>query len=44
LASQLAKGTRIVCLDYEIPGWRFLESKAIKSEGKVDYTIYLYRR
>lgn len=44
LASQLTKGSRVVCLDYEVPGWRFLESKAIKSEGDVDYTIYLYRR
>ena len=44
LASQLAKGSRVVCLDYEVPGWRFMESKAIKSEGNVAYTIYLYRR
>lgn len=44
LASQLAKGSRVVCLDYEVPRWRFMESKAIKSEGNVDYTIYLYRR
>src|SRR5579864_266414 len=44
LASQLPKGARVVCLDYEIPGWRFAESKPIKSEGNVDYTLYLYRR
>jgi protein-L-isoaspartate O-methyltransferase len=44
LASQLAKGTRVVCLDYEIPGWRFVDSKPVKSEGNVDYTLYLYRR
>jgi len=44
LASQLPKGARVVCLDYEIPGWRFVESKPIKSEGDVDYTLFLYRR
>jgi hypothetical protein len=44
LASQLPKGARVVCLDYEIPGWRFIESRPIKSEGNVDYTIYLYQR
>lgn len=44
LASQLAKGSRVVCLGYQVPGWRFLESKGFKSEGKVDRKIYLYRR
>ncbi len=44
LASQLPKGARVVCLDYEVPGWRFIESKPIKSEGDVDYTLFLYRR
>jgi len=44
LASQLPKGARVVCLDYEIPGWRFVSSKPVKSEGDVNYTLYLYRR
>jgi hypothetical protein len=44
LASQLPKGARVVCLDYEVPGWRFADSKPVKSEGDVDYTLYLYRR
>lgn len=44
LASQLPKGARVVCLDYEVPGWRYLESKPVRSEGNVDYTLYLYRR
>jgi SAM-dependent methyltransferase len=44
LASQLPKGARVVCLDYEVPGWRYVESKPVKSEGGVDYTLYLYRR
>jgi SAM-dependent methyltransferase len=44
LASQLPRGARVVCLDYEIPGWRFVESKPVKSEGNVDYILYLYRR
>jgi len=44
MASQLKKGARVVALDYEVPGWRFVESKDVKSEGNVDYTLYLYRR
>src|SRR5713101_2506004 len=44
VASQLTRGARVVALDYEIPGWRFAESKDVKSEGNVDYTLYLYRR
>lgn len=44
LASQLSQGARVVCLDYEIPGWRFAGSKPARSEGNVDYMLYLYRR
>jgi len=44
LASQLRPGARVVALDYEVPGWRFTETKPVKSEGNVDYTLYLYRR
>jgi SAM-dependent methyltransferase len=44
LASQLPHGARIVALDYEVPGWRFVDSKPVKSEGNVDYKLYLYRR
>jgi SAM-dependent methyltransferase len=44
LASQLRKGTRIVSLDYEVPGWRAEKSVPVKSEGDVDYVLHLYRR
>src|SRR5262249_882367 len=44
MASQLAKGTRVVALDYPVPGWREEGTKEVKSEGNVDYTMYLYRR
>jgi Methyltransferase domain len=44
MASQLAKGTRVVALDYPVPGWREEKTKDVKSEGNVDYTLYLYRR
>lgn len=44
LASQLAPGTRVVSLDYPVPGWKLEKEVDVKSEGNVDYTIYLYRR
>jgi SAM-dependent methyltransferase len=44
LASQLAKGARVVALDYPVPGWREEKSTAVKSEGNVDYDLFLYRR
>jgi hypothetical protein len=44
LASQLAKGTRVVSLDYPVPGWREEKTKPVKSEGNVDYDLFLYRR
>jgi SAM-dependent methyltransferase len=44
MASQLAKGTRVVALDYPVPGWREEKTKEVKSEGNVDYTLHLYRR
>ena len=44
MASQLAKGTRVVALDYPVPGWREEKSIPVKSEGNVDYTLFLYRR
>jgi hypothetical protein len=34
----------VVSLDYEVPGWRTEKSSAVKSEGSVKYTLYLYRR
>jgi Methyltransferase domain len=44
MASQLAKGTRVVSLDYPIPGWRGEKTADVKSEGNVEYTLHLYRR
>jgi hypothetical protein len=44
MASQLAKGTRVVALDYPVPGWREEKFMPVKSEGNVDYTLFLYRR
>jgi hypothetical protein len=44
MASQLAKGARVVALDYPVPGWREEKSIPVKSEGNVDYTLFLYRR
>jgi SAM-dependent methyltransferase len=44
MASQLAKGTRVVSLDYPIPAWREEKTVDVKSEGNVEYKLYLYRR
>jgi SAM-dependent methyltransferase len=44
MASQLAKGTRVVALDYPVPGWRQEKTLPVKSEGNVDYDLFLYRR
>jgi SAM-dependent methyltransferase len=44
LASQLGKGTRVVALDYPVPGWREEKTIPVKSEGNVDYDLFLYRR
>ena len=44
LASQLRKGARVVALDYPVPGWREEKSIPVKSEGNVDYNLFLYRR
>jgi SAM-dependent methyltransferase len=44
LASQLRVGSRIVALDFDVPGWRAERTVEAKSEGGVDYTLLLYRR
>jgi precorrin-6B methylase 2 len=44
LASHLRAGTRVVALDYGIPGWQAERYVPVKSEGNVDYTLHLYRR
>lgn len=44
LASQLKPGSRVISLDYPVPGWRAEKEFPARSEGNVDYTLYLYRR
>jgi SAM-dependent methyltransferase len=44
MASHLAKGARVVSLDYEVPGWRPEKTADVKSEGNVEYKLFLYRR
>jgi len=44
LASQLKKGSRVVALDYPVPGWRQEKEMPVRSEGNVDYNLFLYRR
>ncbi len=44
MASQLSQGARVVSLDYPVPGWKAEKEVPVKSEGDVEYTLYLYRR
>lgn len=44
LASQLPQGARVVSLDYPVPGWKAEKQINVRSEGDVEYTLYLYRR
>ena len=44
LASHLRAGSRVVALDYGVPGWQAERYVPVKSEGNVDYTLHLYRR
>lgn len=44
LASHLRPGSRVVALDFEIPGWRPVRTTKIRSEGNVEYTLFLYLR
>ncbi|HET7871349.1 MAG TPA: methyltransferase domain-containing protein [Terriglobales bacterium] len=44
LASQLGQGARVVSLDYPVPGWKAERQIKVKSEGDVEYTLYLYCR
>jgi SAM-dependent methyltransferase len=44
LASQLRPGTRVVTVDYPVPGWRAERQAEVKSENGVAYTLFLYRR
>lgn len=44
VASHLRAGSRVVALDYGMPGWQPERTIPVKSEGNVDYTLQLYRR
>jgi SAM-dependent methyltransferase len=44
LASHLKSGSRVVALDFEVPGWRPLRTKTVVSEASVEYKLLLYAR
>lgn len=44
LASHLRPGSRVVALDFEVPGWRPTQSMKVVSEGSIEYTLFLYLR
>lgn len=44
LASHLRPGSRVVALDFEVPGWRPARTAKVISEGNVEYTLFLYLR
>src|SRR5579863_5840504 len=44
LASHLRPGSRVVALDFEIPGWRPIRTTNVVSEGSIEYTLFLYLR
>jgi SAM-dependent methyltransferase len=44
MASHLRAGSRVVALDYGVPGWQAERYAPVKSEGNVDYMLHLYRR
>jgi SAM-dependent methyltransferase len=44
LASHLRRGSRVVALDFEIPGWRPEQVTPARSEAGVEYNLLLYRR
>lgn len=44
LASHLQRGSRVVALDFEVPGWRPVRTKSVVSEASVEYKLLLYLR
>jgi hypothetical protein len=44
LASHLQRGSRVVALDFEVPGWRPVRTKTVVSEASVEYKLLLYLR
>lgn len=44
LASHLRPDSRVVALDFEVPGWRSERTATVCSEASVEYTLLLYLR
>lgn len=44
LASHLRPGSRVVALDFEVPGWRPARTTKVVSEESIEYTLFLYLR
>jgi SAM-dependent methyltransferase len=44
LASHLRPRSRVVALDFAVPGWRPARTTKVRSEGNVEYTLFLYLR
>lgn len=44
LASHLRPGSRVVALDFEVPGWRPARTTKVVSEGSIECTLFLYLR
>ncbi len=44
LASHLRPGSRVVALDFEVPGWRPARTIKAISEASIEYTLFLYLR
>jgi predicted RNA methylase len=44
LEKQLKKGTRVVCHDFEIPGWKPDSTQTLEDQEGRAHTLFLYRR
>ncbi|MBV9180903.1 MAG: class I SAM-dependent methyltransferase [Acidobacteria bacterium] len=44
LASHLRPGSRVVALDFEVPGWKPIRKSKVRGEGGMEYTLFLYVR
>jgi protein-L-isoaspartate O-methyltransferase len=44
LEKQLKKGARVVCHDFEIPGWKPDKTEVLEDQEGRGHTLFLYRR
>ncbi len=44
LEKELRKGARVVCHDFQVPGWTADKTESVSEEEVRPHTIYLYRR